>query len=195
MESYTDNPRREMENNILTRQYAISAYTLTPFILAVKTTKPDFKFSKFPLRSVIRIMKSFTGKLDLHLQEVWRNEIIPSYTSEVYDNIHSYWCVWLTQWFYGARGLSECWDIFSYRERFRFSKSLQFRNDFELSFSQFPSSHPPPPSRRHHHHHPSSRCQAKVYKNMAKSPELKKRVLLVGKSGYNLSHSPGFSHT
>ena len=34
--------------------------------------------------------KSFTGKkLDLHLQEVWRNEIIPSYTSEVYNNIHS----------------------------------------------------------------------------------------------------------
>ena len=91
MESYTDNPRREMENNILTRLYAISAYTLTPkgLILAVKTTMPDFKFSKFPLRSVIRIMKSFTGKLDLHLQEVWRNEIIPSYTSDVYYNIHS----------------------------------------------------------------------------------------------------------
>ncbi len=42
MESYTDNPRREIEknNNTLTRLYAISAYTLTPkgLILAVKTT-------------------------------------------------------------------------------------------------------------------------------------------------------------
>ena len=75
MGSYTDDPRREMENNILTRLYAISAYTLTPkgLILAVKSTMPDFKFSNFPLRSVKRVMKSFTEKLDSHLQEVWKN--------------------------------------------------------------------------------------------------------------------------
>ena len=81
-----------MENNILTRLYAISAYTLTPkgLILAVKSTMPDFKFSNFPLRSVKRVMKSFTEKLDSHLQEVWKNDIIPAYSCEIYDNIHSY---------------------------------------------------------------------------------------------------------
>ena len=92
MGSYTDDPRRKMENNILTRLYAISAYTLTPkgLILAVKSTMPDFKFSNFPLRSVKRVMKSFTEKLDSHLQEVWKNKIIPAYSCEIYDNIHSY---------------------------------------------------------------------------------------------------------
>ena len=60
MGSYTDEPRREMENNILTRLYAISAYTLTPkgLILAVKSTMPDFKFSNFPLRSVGKLRKN-----------------------------------------------------------------------------------------------------------------------------------------
>ena len=59
----------------------IAAYTLTPegLKLAVKSTMPNFKFSKFPLRSVIRSMKLFTPKLDPHLQDVWKNKTVPSY--------------------------------------------------------------------------------------------------------------------
>ena len=85
-----DDLRRGMENNILTRLHAIAAYSLTPkgLKLAMESTMPDFKFSKYPFRSVIRSMKSFTPKLDPHLQDIWKHEIIPSYTSDIYYNIH-----------------------------------------------------------------------------------------------------------
>ena len=72
MGSYMDNPIKEMENNTFTRCIAISAYTITPeaLLLAVDSTMPDFKISKFPLliRSVRKkkekknIMKRFTKK-------------------------------------------------------------------------------------------------------------------------------------
>jgi hypothetical protein len=90
MGSYMDNPRKEMENNIFTRCFAISAYSVTPkaLRLAVTSSMPDFKFSGFPLRSVRNVMKRFTTHVESQLQKTWVDIIHTHCTHDYYDNIH-----------------------------------------------------------------------------------------------------------
>ena len=90
--SYSDNPKKEMENNIHTRLCSVKAYSVTPgaLDLAIASCMPDFKFSNYPLRSVKNIMKRFTPKLDQDLQEIWVKTIIPKYNQRRYDHIQMF---------------------------------------------------------------------------------------------------------
>ena len=90
--SYSDNPKKEMENNIHTRLCSVNAYSITPdaLDLAIASCMPDFKFSNYPLRSVKNIMKRFTPKLDHDLQEIWVKTITPKYNQRIYDHIQMF---------------------------------------------------------------------------------------------------------
>ena len=91
--SYSDNPKKEMENNIHTRLCSVKAYSVTPdaLDLTIASCMPDFKFSNYPLRSVKNIMKRFTPKLDHDLQEIWvKTIIIPKYNQRIYDHIQMF---------------------------------------------------------------------------------------------------------
>ena len=62
-----------MENNIFTRFFAISAYTITEkgLELAMTSSIPDFQISGFPLKNVKKVMTKFKHRLHSHLQKTW----------------------------------------------------------------------------------------------------------------------------
>ena len=64
-----------MENNIFTRFFAISAYTITEkgLELAMTSSIPDFQISGFPLKNVKKVMTKFKHRLPSHLQNTWEN--------------------------------------------------------------------------------------------------------------------------
>ncbi len=64
-----------MENNIFTRFFAISAYTITEkgLELAMTSSIPDFQISGFPLKNVKKVMTKFKNRLPSHLQNTWEN--------------------------------------------------------------------------------------------------------------------------
>ena len=75
LQTYTDKPIQEMENNIFTRFFAISAYTITEkgLELAMTSSIPDFQISGFPLKNVKKVMTKFKHRLPSHLQNTWEN--------------------------------------------------------------------------------------------------------------------------
>ena len=64
-----------MKNNIFTRFFAISAYTITDkgLELAMASSLPDFRMSGFPLKNVKKVMTKFKHRIPSHLQTTWEN--------------------------------------------------------------------------------------------------------------------------